>query len=145
MIRLSLCWLVLAAVTACGRPEGPAIEIDDVEIFAPLAGSRSGVAYMTIRNNGAEPVTIQSARSPQFARVEMHRTVIEDGVSKMRPLRTVTVPAGESLRFEQGGRHFMMMGAESETGPGSPVTIEISHSNGLLVVSATMQARLPAE
>lgn len=145
MARFLLATLVLIAVSACSGAGGPAIEITDVRILAPLPGSNSGVAYLTIRNNSSEPVAIQSARSPQFARVEMHQTVIEDGVSRMRPLGVVTVPPGESVRFEQGGRHFMMMGAESETGPGSPVTIEISHTNGLVVVSATMQARLPAE
>lgn len=135
----------MMAVSACGGPRGPAVEITDVKIFAPMPGSSSGVAYMTISNNGSEPVAVQSARSPQFARVEMHQTIVEDGVSKMRPLGTVTVPPGDAVRFEQGGRHFMMMGAESQTGPGSPVTIEIAHTNGLLIVSATMQARLPAE
>ena len=137
--------LLLISVSGCGGSDGPAIEISDVQIFAPLPGSSSGVAYMTIRNNSGDAVAVQSARSPQFARVEMHQTVIEDGVSKMRPLGTVAVPPGEAVHFEQGGRHFMLMGAESETGPGSPVTIEISHTNGLLIVSATMQARLPAE
>ena len=145
MLRLLPLSVALLLISACGGDDRPAVEITDVRIFAPLAGSRSGVAYMTIRNNSDEPVAVQSARSPQFARVEMHETFIEDGVSRMRPLGTVTVPPGESVVFEQGGRHFMLMGAESQTGPGSPVTIEISHTNGLLIVSATMQARLPAE
>lgn len=145
MTRVLLLLACLAALQGCGSPEGPTIEITDVRILAPVAGSQSGVAYLTIHNHGDEPVAIASARSPQFARVEMHQSVIEDGVSKMRPLGTVSVPPGDAVRFEQGGRHFMMMGAESAIGPGSPVTIEITHSSGLLIVSATMQARFPAE
>ena len=145
MTRFLLLTIAMITLASCGGSERPAVEISDIKILAPLPGSHSGVAYMTIRNNGETPIVVESARSPQFARVEMHRTVIENGVSKMRPLGSVTLPPGEAVSFEQGGRHFMMMGAETETGPGSPVTIEISHTNGLLIVSATMQARLPAE
>ena len=44
-------------------------------------------------------------------RVELHTTVIEDGVLVMHPLSNgAVVPADGELRLEPGGRHVMLMG-----------------------------------
>ncbi len=145
-MRFSFSLLIITAllVSACEKDTGPAIAITGVRILAPMPGSQMGVAYMTISNNTGQSITIESARSPQFDQVEMHETSIEDGVSRMRALSMVNIPAGESVSFEAGGKHFMLKGARPDTNAGSPVTIELAHSGGLLVVSATMQTRLPA-
>jgi copper(I)-binding protein len=142
--RLVLTFVALLLV-ACGKPAGPLIVIDDARILAPLPGTNAGVAYMRIVNNSDAPVTIGQARSPQFERVELHETTIVDGVSRMRALDSVEVPAGGSVVFEAGGRHLMLIGMVPEAGAGSPVTIEIAYSGGLLVVSATMQDRLQSD
>jgi len=144
MIR-PLCIVAAAAFfVACSEPAGPPVAISDVRILAPLPGAKAGVAYMTIANNSDEPIAITNARSPQFERVEMHETIITDGVSRMRSLDTVVIPGGESVAFEPGGKHLMLIGMGPDTGTGSSVTIELMYSDGLLVVSATMQDRLPA-
>jgi copper(I)-binding protein len=135
---------LLSMLFACEQDAGPGVVIRDVRVLAPMAGSTMGVAYLTIDNHGSDLILIDSARSPQFDAIEIHETVYEDGVSRMRPVDVVEIPPGESVRFETGGRHLMLMGAREGTAPGSPVTIEFTHSGGLLLVSATMQARLPA-
>ena len=142
--RLLAALAAILALAACQGNEGPEIVIRDVQIFAPVPGSVMGVAYLTIDNNGAKDIVIAAARSPQFDTVEMHETVEENGVSRMRALAAVTVPAGGSIRFEPGGRHWMLMGPRDGAAAGSSVTLEIEHSAGLLLVSATMQPRLPA-
>ena len=142
--------IVLLIVTAClipgcSKEAGPPIDISGVRILAPVPGSRMGVAYMTIANNSGDTMIITAARSPQFERVEMHETLIEDGVSTMRELEDLTIEDGAVRRFETGGAHLMLIGPEPDTAPGSPVTIEIEHNGGLLIVSATMQDRVPGQ
>lgn len=100
---------------------------------------------MSIANRGEETITVDAVSSPQFEKVEMHETTITDGISRMRRLDQVQIGSGATAVFEAGGKHLMLMGATPATAPGSPVTLEINHNNGLLIVSATMQARLPAE
>ena len=143
--------LLAAAITvvilgACQQDTGPAIDIPDVRIIAPMPGSNAGVAYMTITNNGSTPIDISGVRSPQFDRVEMHETTVDDqGISRMNRLARVNIPAGESAEFRAGGKHLMLMGARPDTAAGSPVTLEFDYSDGLLLVSATLQSRLPSE
>jgi len=147
MKRLRLAAAVTVAILgACQQDTGPAIDITDVRIIAPMPGSGAGVAYMTIANNGSAPIVISGVRSPQFERVEMHETTIDDqGVSRMDRLVQVDIPAGESAEFRAGSKHLMLMGAEADTAAGAPVTLEFEYSDGLLLVSATLQNRLPSE
>jgi len=131
---------------ACQPDTGPAIDITDVRIIAPMSGSRAGVAYMTIANNGSTPIVISGVRSPQFDRVEMHETTVDNqGVSRMDRLAQVAIPAGESAEFRAGSKHLMLIGAKPDTAAGAPVTLEFEYSDGLLLVSATLQNRRPSE
>lgn len=133
-------------MSACQENPGPAIGITGVQVFAALPGSNAGVAYMSIANNGNEAIVIDGVRSPQFAQIEIHEsTVDEHGVSRMTRLDQVAIPAGETGEFRAGGKHLMLMGADPDTSAGSPVTLEISYGDALLLVSATLQNRLPAE
>lgn len=104
-----------------------------------------GVAYLKIQNRGEDAVVVQRVTSPQFKQVELHETIIEDDVSRMRPLGAVRVAAKSEVAFEAGGKHLMLIGPGPDALPGSPVTLEIHHDNGLLIVSATMQTRLPVQ
>jgi copper(I)-binding protein len=133
----------LLMLVACQQDQGPDVGIRDVEIYAPVPGSMTGVAYFVIDNNGSDLIVIESARSAQFDTVEIHETRVEDGVSRMRPVTSVNLPAGESVAFQPGGKHLMLMAPGEGVGVGSSVTIELEHSAGLLFVSATMRARLP--
>ena len=131
------------ALVACQQDRGPDIVIRDVEIYAPVAGSMMGVAYFVIDNNGGDLIVLEAARSPQFDAVEIHETRDEDGVSRMRAVASVDIPAGESAHFQPGGKHLMLVGPGEGVGAGTSVTIELEHSAGLLLVSATMRDRLP--
>ncbi len=142
---LPLLLSLLVFIGACEKEQGPPVVISDVRVLAPMPGSTMGVGYMSIVNRGEETITVDAVSSPQFEKVEMHETTITDGISRMRRLDHVQIQSGATAVFEAGGKHLMLMGATSDTAPGSPVTLEINHNNGLLIVSATMQARLPAE
>ncbi len=147
MIRLPV-WtmLLLAGLGACQPHVEPPVVISDVRILAPMPGSSAGVAYMTISNNGDAPIRISGIRSPQFDRIEMHETRTDaEGISRMNQLGHVEIPADGATEFIAGGKHLMLMGAKPDAMAGSPVTLEIEYNEGLLVVSATLQGRVPTE
>lgn len=146
MRRTSCLLAALAALAAgCSEPAGPSMVVSDVRVFAPVPGSQAGVAYMTITNNGDRLVTIESVRSPQFNRVEMHETVLEDGISRMRPLGAVEVAPAAVVEFMPGGKHLMLIGIDPETGPGASVDIELAYGDGLILVNTTMLDRQQAK
>jgi len=143
VISLLVCMIV---VPACEQERGPQLDISALRAFAPLPGSQNGVAYMTVTNNSSNEIVINGVRSPQFERVEMHETKIENEVSRMRPVTEVSIAAGGQVVFEAGGLHLMLVNPAPDTLPGSPVTLELTYDgNGLLIVSATLQSRLPVD
>lgn len=147
MIRLlPAAFAAITGLAGCAQDQGPAIAVSEVRIFAAMPGSGAGVAYMSIANNGSTPIVVSGVRSPQFDRIEMHETTVDElGVSRMKRLEQVVIPAEEAVDFQAGGKHLMLMDPRPDTTPGSPVTLEINYSGGLLLVSATLQNRLPAE
>jgi len=78
--------------------------------------------------------------SPQCASVELHETIVTDGVTSMQPIPALTIPAGRTTNLEPGGIHVMCHGAarleEGGTAElvldfvdGSPTTVEVTIEN----------------
>lgn len=135
----------LVVLAACGAEPGPPLVVSDLQVFAPLPGSSTGVAYMTLTNQSRSELVIRAARSPQFSRAEFHETRMEDGVMKMRSVEHIAVGAGESVPLESGGLHLMLIGANAGVAVGTPVSLELDHDGGIVIVSATLMSRMPAE
>ncbi len=72
-----------------------------VRLVPPV--SDSSAAYVTLRNTGAQPVTIVGVSSPVCRKAMMHR-------ANMEAMPRVTVAAHGEMRFAPGGDHIMLMG-----------------------------------
>jgi copper(I)-binding protein len=116
----ALCLAVFFA--ACGEPLPPLVA-DEVEITRPMPGRHMSAGYLVLTNNTDEPIRITGATSPQFAKVEIHETTLEDGVARMRRLEELVVPARQSVRLERGGKHLMLMRARDLDGE---VSVQLS-------------------
>ena len=125
-----LAFLCLAAfLAACGEPQPPLVA-DEVEITRPMPGRHMSAGYLVLTNNTDEPVRITGATSPQFGKVEIHETTLEDGVARMRRLEELVVPARQSVRLERGGKHLMLMRPGDDL---SNVTLNFYSDDALLL------------
>lgn len=106
-------WVVMLAVAlvACGSPRPP-LEISELEVTKPIPGRHMSAGFFFLTNNTDEVISITGVDSPQFARVEIHETTVTDGVSRMRELDVLEVPAQGSVVLERGGKHLMLMQAQ---------------------------------
>lgn len=105
---LGLSLLASASAAVGAAPDcAPVIESPWVRAAPPGAASLAG--YLVLRNPCAAPVEVADVESKDFGMPMIHRTVVEDGVSRMRPAGKLVVAPGESLRFEPGGLHLMLM------------------------------------
>ena len=87
-------------------------------------------AYMRIENPGATDIAIVAASSPQFERVEIHRTEIRDGIARMLQQDRLVVPAGGSVELEPGGLHLMLIQAVQPLARGAQVEIDLQLNDG---------------
>ena len=111
-------------------------------VLEPLPGTNVTAAYLTLDNNSNQPIAIEKVTSPQFARVAMHETVIQDEVARMVSLVPLIIDRQSSVQFEPGGKHLMMSDPPQEVTLGLPVTVEFHYNiNGLLIVTTTVSSR----
>jgi len=132
-------------LSACAPESGPPVSIIDTKVLAPMPGSTVGVAYFTIQNESDDAIIVNRIDSPQYSDVQMHETIIEGGVSRMRPVKSFQVEPASSVEFAPGGKHLMLMSPTTNVAAGSAVTLQIHYDTGLLIVEATMQARSLAQ
>ena len=134
--------LLLALFLAgCAKP-GPGFSISNAEVFAPAPGRTTSVAYLTIENHRDELLTVTRISSPQYARVEMHETVLDNGVARMRALPSLAVEGNTTVELKAGGKHLMLFSPGNALLPGKPVALHIHLASAdSLIVETTLKTR----
>lgn len=137
----------LLLLAACAE-DGALLTASGITAMAPLPGQDRTVAYLTLENRGSVPVTLQRVSSRQFATVEMHATIVDDGIAGMQLLDGITIAEGSRVEFTAGGRHLMLIAPHEPLAVGDPVTLQFHYDQpggqaGLLVLSVPLEARLP--
>ena len=112
--------LSLALLAACGSPQPPLVATD-VEVTPPMLGLQMSAGYLVLTNNTDEPIVIDAVTSPQFGSVELHETTLDNGISRMRRIEELVIPANGSVTLERGGKHLMLM---RSTGPSEIITLQ---------------------
>jgi copper(I)-binding protein len=108
-MRLPVIALLMLAAGGCGdQPEGPPLVVTDVTVLEPMAGMDMTAGYFVLDNRGSDTIRITAVTSPQFGRIEMHETIVENDIARMRPIGEIVVLPGERVVFEPGGRHLML-------------------------------------
>ena len=74
-------------------------------------GTTVGAAYMTIQG-GKESDRLVDARSDRAAMVHLHTVEEQGGVSKMRAIDAVEIPAGQLVSLAPKSTHVMLMGLD---------------------------------
>jgi copper(I)-binding protein len=98
-------------------------QVRAARIVMPPPGAHMAAGYFELYNPGTTALVLEALESSAFESVEMHETVEEDGVSRMRPLANATIAPGETLRFEPGGMHLMLMGSKLASDAPAPASI----------------------
>ena len=134
---LALC-IVLAA--CAGTTDAP-LRVSDAWLRALPDGITSTAGYLTIENDSGAQRTLTGVTSPQFGRVELHETRLENGVARMRPVDALVLPPGERVTLAPGGLHLMLLDPVSPLAAGGHATLRLQLDDGWLVeVEAEVRA-----
>jgi periplasmic copper chaperone A len=91
----------------------------------PLAG------YARVTNSGTRPLTLVAASSPEFSYVQLHRSVLRNGMDSMLQLDSLRIAAGKTLDFAPGGYHLMLFGRRHPLHIGQLVPVTFEFSDGV--------------
>ena len=106
------------------------LEISEAWIknLPPPVPVRTG--YMTIYNPQSRALSIVEIHSDSFASVEIHKTLMQDGMMRMEQVVALKIAAGETVQLAPGGLHLMMMQPVQPTRPGEIHRITIEYDDG---------------
>ncbi len=109
---------------------GDSLTITDawVKNLPPVTPMRAG--YMTINNHTGQTIKIIGAESEVFTAVDIHETVMKDGMMSMQALPHLTIAPGETAKLAPGGKHLMMMKPQTTLKPGDIVSVTLKFDDG---------------
>ena len=106
---------VLLVFTCLATKSERSLSCDGLDFFEqwvrkPVSGMEITAAYFSVANTTLHPLEITSLRSPTLKSVTLHKTIYDDGLSKMRPVVNLTIPPNSTVRAAPGGLHLMLEG-----------------------------------
>jgi copper(I)-binding protein len=118
---------LLLFLTAAGDP--PQIQIDHPWARASAGAAKTGAAYLTITDQG-QPDQLTGASTPVAASAELHESMDDMGMMKMRPMAALALPPGKPVTLGPGGYHLMLMGLKAplKAGDTFPLTLQFAHA-----------------
>jgi periplasmic copper chaperone A len=126
--------LILAAMLVLSMP---AFAAGGLTVEKPwmrlIIKARPAAGYFTLKNDTDKPVALTGAASSACGMMMLHRSVEENGVEKMLPVKSLTVPAHGAVSFSPGGYHIMCMQPQAgmEIGKSVPVTLKFADGSSI--------------
>jgi copper(I)-binding protein len=122
--------LAICSLAACSGDQRAPLVATDVIVTRSVPGTEMRAGYLALTNNTNVAIIIDGITSPDFATVQMHETLIEDGIASMRALKRLPIQAGQTVLFERGGKHLMLMQPVSDL---DEVTLQFYSDDTLLL------------
>ena len=119
----------MIAFAMVALPAWAQVSVDRPWSRATPPGAKVGAGFMQLRNAGAADRVV-GASSPVAGRVEMHITVRDGDVMKMREVTSFEVPAGGSVVLKPGGAHLMLLDLKRPLKKGEKVPLRLKLEKG---------------
>jgi copper(I)-binding protein len=147
MKRLIL--LAAALLVSCSKSGGSSdLRISDAWARETMAGHSTTAAYMTIANHGTATDELVSVAAPTPAMAMIHSSTNDYGITRMRLVTELPIPAGGTVALKPGGEHVMVMRLQRPLKPGHTLrlTLRFRRSGELPVdVPVLSAAAAPAQ
>jgi len=116
---------LIGFAAACSNGESdPAVE--NAWLRLPPPGAPTAAIYLTIRNRGDGADSLTDLATSVAEHASLHRSIEENGMTGMRPVERLEIPAHGEVRLEPGGYHIMLERLSGELGEGDSVTLTLS-------------------
>ncbi|WP_299597074.1 copper chaperone PCu(A)C [uncultured Microbulbifer sp.] len=124
LLALLLAAPLVAAAAAQVHVNPADLEADGYALEMP-PGVPMGAAYVALRNLSDDARILARVELPSHpeGKVEMHTTRQLDGVSQMRALKKIALPARGSIEMRPGATHLMVHGVALKAGDSLPLRL----------------------
>jgi copper(I)-binding protein len=128
----------LLAMPLAAFADEAGIQVDHVWSRAAMAG-HEGVVYLTITDTGSQD-TLTDVTTPVATKADLHESINDHGVMKMRPVMSLVVEPGKPVTLAPGGYHIMLTGLKQalKQGDSFPVTLSFAKA-GQVTATVTVE------
>jgi periplasmic copper chaperone A len=132
-MRIPLLFVVLLPFLL-GADDAPRFQIDHPWARASAGAAKTGAAYLTITDQG-QPDRLTGANTPVADKAELHESMQDMGMMKMRPLPGIALETGKPVKLAPGGYHLMLFGLKAplKLGDTFPLTLTFEHAPPMTV------------
>ncbi len=99
-------------------------------IKSTIPGIKVSSGYVTLTNQGTEPLVLIGAETTQAKHTEFHRMFLQNSRMAMRKVDKVEIPAGETFVFKPNDFHFMFMGLSQQFKSGETIDVDLISISG---------------
>jgi copper(I)-binding protein len=127
VLALGACQQQKSGEEAAQGPDAkPGLTVSDGVLVLPAVKGNPGAAYFALTNGSQEPTSLAAIHIDGAGKAEMHET--RGGT--MAPMNWAQVNAGETLKFERGGKHVMVFDLTDRIKPGGTAEMTLTFSGG---------------
>jgi len=110
-------WLGVLSLACLAQTANAAVVVEQAWARATPPGTQVGVVYANLRSDQEdELVSLQSAVAE---RIEVHASVNDGGIMKMRILSSLVLPANTAVSLRPAGTHIMLTGLRTSLAAGT--------------------------
>lgn len=120
---IGLCTVLI--LTACSRTPPAAPQASDGWVRLAPPGTNVNAGYLRLHNNTSQPLRCDGADTTDFGAAEIHRTVVDDGQSRMLREQVIEVPPHGSAELAPGGYHLMLFRPQKALTVGDTVSVTL--------------------
>ncbi len=110
--------------------DSPAILVSDAWINEAPPVGKINAAYLFIKNNTDHAVTLDRIDSPDYERIEIHRSIVTDDIVRMQLQTQVDIAANSLLQFTPGDYHLMLFNPRKRFRAGESASLTLYFSDG---------------
>lgn len=122
--------LLSAAIPFASFAAETRLSINDPYVNLVPPNSQVSAAFMVIKNAGSTDRKLVKAESPVAKTVELHSHTNENGVMKMREVKSIDIKANGQAELKPGGYHIMLINIRQALKEGDAIPIALSFDDG---------------
>ena len=106
------------------------VEVKGSYIRATIPGQANSSAYFKLKNNSEKDHALVNVTSPVADQVQIHVSIEEKGVAKMRRVSEVALGSHKQAALEPGGMHVMLLGLKKGIQLGETIPLTLAFEDG---------------
>ncbi|MEO5866881.1 MAG: copper chaperone PCu(A)C [Sphingomonas sp.] len=118
-----------AAMLALSGCQQKIVYVDKGYVRLSAVPGQPAAAYFTVHGGGSD-TTLLSVSSEVAIKTEMHESMTMNGMSSMKAIDHIPLPADGTIVFAPGGKHVMLTDINPIVKPNQSVALTLTFANG---------------